>query len=107
MMAKDFPDVLIVGDRSAGVHSDTLDKELPNGWTISISNEAFIAPDGSMYETVGVPPDVLVPYYPEQVRSTGVDPLMEKALHLLHTPDVKRAFAGAKRVARGRPSLCS
>jgi carboxyl-terminal processing protease len=107
MMAKDFPNVLIVGDRSAGVHSDTLDKELPNGWTISVSNEAFVAPDGSMYETVGVPPDVLVPYYPEEVRSTGVDPLMEKALHVLHTPDVKRAFAGAKRAARGRPSLCS
>jgi hypothetical protein len=107
MMVKDLPNVLIVGDRSAGVHSDTLDKRLPNGWEISISNEAFVAPDGTMYETVGVPPDVLVPYYPEEVRSTGVDPLMEKALHVLSASDVKGVFTGAKRAARGRPSLCS
>ena len=106
MMAKDFPNVLIVGDRSAGVHSDTLDKRLPNGWKISIPNEAFVAPDGSMYETVGIPPDVLVPYYAEEVKATGVDPLMEKALHLLRSSDVRATFAGAKRASRGRPSLC-
>jgi C-terminal processing protease CtpA/Prc len=30
MMVKDYPNVLVVGDRTSGVHSDTLDKTLPN-----------------------------------------------------------------------------
>jgi len=106
MMIKDYPNVLVVGERTAGVHSDTLEKALPNGWQISISNEAFVAPDGTMYETLGVPPDVLVPYYPDVVKTSGVDPLMEKALHVLAARDVKTLMRGAKRVTRGTPSVC-
>jgi carboxyl-terminal processing protease len=106
MTIKDFPQVLIVGDRSAGVFSDTLSKKLPNGWNLSISNEAFIAPDGTMYETIGVPPDVLIPFYPESVRSTGIDPILDKALHILASPNPTTVIAAAKRIVRGTPSPC-
>lgn len=107
MMAKDLPNVLIIGDRTAGVHSDTLDKTLPNGWEISISNEAFVAPDGTMYETVGVPPDLLVPYYPEEVRASGIDPALEKAIQLLSSARATELALAAKRSgARGVTSPC-
>jgi hypothetical protein len=106
MMAKSFPNVVLVGDRTASVHSDVLQKRLPNGWKIGISNEAFVAPDGSMYETVGVAPDVLVPYYPEAVKESGVDPLLEKALDLLGSSHFAALSAAVKRGPMGRASPC-
>lgn len=107
MMVKDLPNVLIVGDRTAGVHSDPLIKKLPNGWRFTLSNEAFTAPDGFDYEGIGTQPHVLVPYEPERVRATGVDPAMEKALDLLASRRYQDVVKFLKsRVARGRPSLC-
>lgn len=107
MLVKDYPNVLIVGETTASVHSDVMGKTLPNGWEIGISNEAFVAPDGTMYETVGIPPDVLVPYHPELVRSTGADPLLERAIDILSAPNFEAVSAGLKRPAgMGRPSPC-
>jgi carboxyl-terminal processing protease len=106
IMAKSFPNVVLVGDRTASVHSDVLQKQLPNGWKIGISNEAFVAPDGSMYETVGVAPDVLVPYYPEAVKESGVDPLLEKAMDLLGSSHFAALVAAVKRGPMGRASPC-
>ena len=34
MIAKDFPNVITVGETTAGVYSDPLQKRLPNGWRI-------------------------------------------------------------------------
>jgi carboxyl-terminal processing protease len=108
MMARDFPNVVLVGDHTASVHSDTLVKFLPNGWRFSISNEAIVAPDGRLYESVGVPPDVLVPVDIDAIKADGVDPQMEKALHLLNSGRFEAMAAAAKRrpSAIGRPSPC-
>jgi hypothetical protein len=60
-----------------------------------------------MYETVSVPPDVLVPYYPDEVARTGVDPALEKAIHLLSSDRAPELAAAAKRTGvRGVPSPC-
>lgn len=108
MMVKDFPHVLVLGETTATVHSDVLHKLLPNGWPVTISNEVFVAPDGTVYEAVGIDPDIRVPFFPEQVRSTGIDPGLEKALHLLHEAQVTRAVLSRFKRAgiRGRPSPC-
>jgi len=107
MTIKDFPNVVVVGDRTGGVHSDTLIKYLPNGWRFTLSNEVFTAPDGTTYETVGVPPDLLVPYDPEANLADGVDPQIEKALYLLGSDRFAELAAGAKRLpGRGRRSPC-
>lgn len=107
MMLKDYPTVLIVGDRTAGVHSDPLIKSLPNGWRFTLSNEAFTAPDGFDYEGLGTQPHVLVPFEPERLRQSGVDPAMEKSLSLLASGDfAQTAAALKKRVSRGWPSSC-
>lgn len=107
MTIKDFPNVVVVGDRTGGVHSDTLIKYLPNGWRFTLSNEVFTAPDGTMYETVGVPPDLLAPYDPEANFAEGVDPQIEKALYLLGSDRFAELRAGAKRSpGSGRRSPC-
>lgn len=107
LMVKDFPQVILVGDRTSGVHSDPLTKSLPNGWRFILSNEIFVAPDGTAYEGIGVPPDILVPYEPEEVRSSGVDPLLEKALELLSVRNFPAVAAAVRRPrGSGRPSRC-
>lgn len=62
MAMNELPRVTSVGTRSYGVLSDTLVRVLPNGWVAALSNEIYEAPDGSIYEAVGVPVDVEVPY---------------------------------------------
>lgn len=58
-----LPNVTIVGEPTTGILSDNLAKHLPNGWTTSLSNEIYRAPDGSVFEGSGVPVDVAVPVY--------------------------------------------
>jgi carboxyl-terminal processing protease len=107
MMVKDFDNVIVIGDHTASVHSDVLTKYLPNGWRLTLSNELFGAPDGTMYEGVGVPPDILVPYDADEVRATGIDPNIEKALHLLRSDNFAALAKGAKRQrASGRVLPC-
>jgi carboxyl-terminal processing protease len=108
MMARDLPNVILIGENTAGVHSDTLAKYLPNGWSFTVSNEIIVAPDGQSYEGVGVPPDVVVPFDIEEIKATGIDPQMERALHLLNSGDFQTLVAGAERMSEGlgRPSPC-
>jgi hypothetical protein len=107
MILRTFPHVIVVGDRTAGAHSDPLIKPLPNGWRLLLSNERFVSPDGTSYEGIGIPPDVLVAYEPEEVRVSGRDPLLDKALHLLGSEDFRAVAAAAKRPGGGgRPGRC-
>lgn len=52
------PNVIIVGETTKGILSDTWGATLPNGWEFSLSNELYIAADGGAYEGIGLPPDV-------------------------------------------------
>jgi carboxyl-terminal processing protease len=108
MMARDLPNVVLVGENTAGVHSDTLAKYLPNGWSFTVSNEIIVAPDGQSYEGVGVAPDVVVPFDIEEIKATGIDPQIERALHLLSADTFQTLVAGAERasIGLGRPSPC-
>lgn len=92
MIGKDYPHVIVVGDTSAGVYSDPLHKPLPNGWSIGVSNERYVAPDGRLYEGQGILPDVRVGFNPEMMAKDGRDPILEKALDVL---DVVRTHGRA------------
>jgi C-terminal processing protease CtpA/Prc len=83
MLAKDYPNVIVVGESTAGGYSDPLPMELPNGWKLGISNELYVAPDGQAYEGHGIPPHVWIPYFPEETARTGEDPVLLKALEVL------------------------
>lgn len=53
-----LPHVTRVGRPTLGIFSDDLAKHLPNGWVTSLSNEVYAAPDGTVYEGDGIPPQI-------------------------------------------------
>lgn len=52
-----IPTVTLAGQATTGMLSDNLNKPLPNGWELSLSNEVYESCEGVCYEGVGVPPD--------------------------------------------------
>ncbi|MGH1346177.1 MAG: S41 family peptidase [Nannocystales bacterium] len=57
-----LPNTVRVGTATYGAFSDVLVRQLPNGWLVGLSNEVYEAPDGSVYEAIGFPPDLEVAY---------------------------------------------
>lgn len=53
-----LPNVTHVGEPTRGVLSDELEKELPNGWLLTLSNEVYTDSDGKLWEGKGIPPEV-------------------------------------------------
>ena len=53
-----LPQVTVVGQSTAGMLSDNLNKPLPNGWELSLSNEVYTSHDGHVFESCGVAPKV-------------------------------------------------
>ena len=49
---------VLIGARTQGAFSDTLTRVLPNGWTLTLSNEEYAGADGTVYEAVGLAPDI-------------------------------------------------
>lgn len=47
--------VTIIGEPSNGGFSDSLPKQLPNGWSFTLSNERYLDHKGENYEYVGYP----------------------------------------------------
>jgi carboxyl-terminal processing protease len=58
MMA--LPNATRIGTPTYGVLSDALEKTLPNGWSVGVSNEVYAAVDGNLYEGRGIPPNIEV-----------------------------------------------
>ncbi|PFG52567.1 MULTISPECIES: hypothetical protein [unclassified Marinobacter] len=44
-----------IGEPTQGILSDTLERHLPNGWHLTLSNEIYRAYDGQLYEDVSIP----------------------------------------------------
>lgn len=55
LAARAFPHVEVVGTRTNGMLSDMLEKPLPNGWTLNLSNEVFLSHEGVCFEAIGIP----------------------------------------------------
>lgn len=79
---KQLPQVQIVGENSEGCYSDMFEKELPNGWVITLSNEKYYSPKMICYEGTGTPVDVVVKNSKQDLTIMN-DPVIEKAIHLL------------------------
>ena len=58
-----LPNVTHVGESTNGALSDQLEKELPNGWIISLSSEIYTGHHGVEWESVGIEPDILMPVF--------------------------------------------
>jgi C-terminal processing protease CtpA/Prc len=66
-----------IGTTTQGVFADDMSRTLPNGWTFTLGNEEYVAPDGRNYEGVGIPPTVRTPVFtPEELdqnRDSALD----------------------------------
>ncbi len=80
------PRIVRVGEATQGIFADELIRRLPNGWRFQLSSERYLAPDGTNYEGAGIPPDRMVPVFPESDRQTGRDGALEAALEILARP---------------------
>lgn len=58
----ELPNIKRIGTATQGAISDALEKELPNGWYFSVSNEIYVDMEGNCYEYKGVPPDITLEY---------------------------------------------
>lgn len=74
---KQNPYVKTVGESTNGIYSTILNKELPNGWKYSLSNEVVNDINGKVYEAIGVKPDVQVPFPNKTQRNSGIDPALD------------------------------
>jgi hypothetical protein len=61
MRMRVLPQVKVVGQPTQGAHSDVLNKALPNGWKLGLSNEVYTLADGHIYEGKGIPPTIATP----------------------------------------------
>ena len=77
-----LPNVTLAGETTAGAFSDMLERHLPNGWTVSLSNEVYRAADGKVYEYLGLSPEIKVPLDP-QALTKRQDEGMEKLLSMI------------------------
>jgi carboxyl-terminal processing protease len=53
-----LPNVTQIGGTTDGSLSDILTKPLPNGWSLTLSNEVYLDADGVGWEGRGIPPDI-------------------------------------------------
>jgi carboxyl-terminal processing protease len=63
--------VKFIGAPSNGSYSDMLQKQLPNGWTFSLSNEVYVDLSGNNYESVGFPVTQRFDYFDAQALQQG------------------------------------
>ncbi len=80
---KSLPQVTLIGEPSGGVFSDMISKELPNGWSFTLSTEIYSDVDGNVYESVGVPVEYFVDFYVPLDIISGRDTAIELALTLI------------------------
>lgn len=83
LIMSSLPDVTLIGEPTQGAISDMLDKQLPNGFGFSLSNEFYYDIDGNWYEGEGIPVDIEVPFFTLQQRADEQDLALETAFAAL------------------------
>lgn len=61
MSLRSLPNVTHIGEPTRGSLSDILDKTLPNGWAITLSNEVYTDHQGNLWEGPGITPHTSIP----------------------------------------------
>ncbi len=77
------PHVERIGENTQGVFSDVLGRQLPNGWRFGLPNEIYRTADGTIFDLVGIPPDIEVPVFADADVTAGNDPALARALQIL------------------------
>jgi hypothetical protein len=82
---RDLPQVTVLGAPTAGALSDILDVTLPNGWTLGLSHQRYLDQRGTLFEAVGIPPDLVRPVDIAGLAA-GTDSLMAEAAAIVPAP---------------------
>lgn len=85
MALRSLPNTTHIGEPTRGALSDVLEKELPNGWTIELSNEVYVDNRGIKWEGRGIEPDVtmnvLSARSPLQSHQSSIGWVLDKYRH--------------------------
>ena len=76
------PGLTLIGEPTQGILSDTLERHLPNGWHLTLSNEIYRAFDGCHYEDAGIPPHIKLLFLEREGRVRERDPLLDRVLSM-------------------------
>ncbi len=79
MALRDLPQVTVMGEATGGGLSDIHGITLPNGWLFGLSNQEYRTPDDTLYEGVGLPPDIDVATDGAALVQ-GQDPVLQAAI---------------------------
>ena len=66
-----LPNVTFIGENTRGAFSDILDKPLPNGWNLALSNEIYTDHNGISWEGNGIQPDIAITVFDRDNPFTG------------------------------------
>ncbi len=77
------PHIVRIGLNTQGVFSDVLRRSLPNGWSFGLPNEVYYTADGTAFDAVGVPPDILMPFFNPEDLQASRDSTLEEAIRQL------------------------
>ena len=80
-----LPTVTTMGDSTGGASGRPLTRELPNGWTYSLSTWVEYTRDRRVFENIGLAPDVYVPTNWADLQR-GVDAVMDRAIASVTKP---------------------
>lgn len=80
-----LPTVTTMGDSTGGASGRPLTRELPNGWTYTLSTWVEYTRDRRVFENIGLAPDVYVPTNWADLQR-GVDAVMDRAIAALKKP---------------------
>ncbi|MFK7767648.1 MAG: S41 family peptidase [Mariniblastus sp.] len=89
MCMRSFPHVTTVGQPTSGALSDILNKQLPNGWELGISNEVYVDHKGVCYEGPGVPPEVEMEVFGNDIMKHDHAALLKKIVMMALNKDGK------------------
>lgn len=84
MAMQAIPNVTSFGENTGGALSDVLGFPLPNGWSATISNEAYLAIDGKSYESIGIPADVSIPVKEDDTLESYLVRVTDAAIEFLN-----------------------
>lgn len=82
LMIRSFPYAIHVGDTTGGGIGGQITRELPNGWTYTLSPGICYPPDKTPIEGIGIVPDVTITIS-EADSVAGTDTILEAAIELL------------------------
>ena len=91
---RELPYVTIIGDRTNGIFSYTLDKKLPNGWRYCLSYQVYLSADMVCFEGEGIPVDIELLNKRADIDN-GSDPLIVRALEELKGKEQLRVATAA------------